>query len=309
MPPRRARVAVSTVFLVNGLVIASWVPLIPEIKARHGLGDAQLGLVLLTMAIGSVLSLPLTGWLVGRFGSRVMTSVAGLGLCLALPLPIISPTVAVLTMALALLGALNGALDVSMNAQAVAVEARYQRPIMSSFHGLFSLGGVVGAAFASATMGLGVGHGWHIAGVTMASLVLVLLAAAQLGPWQAAADGTAPVFSVPSADVLGLGLLAVAALLAEGAMADWSAVYLHDTLGTPSGQAATGFAAFSLAMAAGRLGGDRLVRWIGPVATLRASSAVAAVGLAGALLLRTPAAAIVGFGAVGLGISNAVPVL
>jgi len=118
--PGRARAAVSAVFLVNGIVVASWAPLIPEIKARHGLGDAQLGLVLLAMAAGAVLSLPVAGWLVGRLGSDAMTSVAALGLCLALPLPIISPTVTVLVARLAILGAFNGTLDVSMNAQGAA---------------------------------------------------------------------------------------------------------------------------------------------------------------------------------------------
>ena len=309
MPPRRARGAVATVFLVNGIVIASWVPLIPEIKARHGLGDAKLGLVLLAMAVGAVLSLPVAGWLVGHLGSRVMTSVAGLGLCLSLPLPVISPTVPWLAAALTLLGAFNGTLDVSMNAQAVAVETRYGRPIMSSFHGLFSLGGVVGAALAAAAMKVGVGHGWHIGAITAVCGALALHAVGGLLPSPQPSGRAGPVFSLPSADVLGLGLLAFSALLAEGAMADWGAVYLHDSLGATSAQAASGFAVFSLSMAAGRFGGDHLVRRIGPVATLRASSAVASVGLGTALLLQTPSAAIVGFGAVGLGIANAVPVL
>ena len=134
----RARRAVATVFLVNGAVIASWVPHIPAVKSRHALSDGQLGAVLLAMAAGSVLSLPFAGWLVGRFGSRAMTMLASLAPCLALPLPVISDNVLALSLSLAVLGAPNGTLDVSMNAHALSVERRYQLPIMSSFHVLQS---------------------------------------------------------------------------------------------------------------------------------------------------------------------------
>src|SRR5207248_7301281 len=124
--------------------------------------DGQLGIVLLSMAAGAVLALPAAGWLVGRLGSRIMTALAAVALCLALPLPVLSPTVGLLCLALGVLGACNGTLDVSMNAQAGLVEADYQRPIMSSFHGLFSLGGLTGAALASAGIWLGVGASRHL---------------------------------------------------------------------------------------------------------------------------------------------------
>jgi len=224
-------------------VLASWVAHIPTVKSQHGIADGGLGLVLLSMAVGSVLTLPIAGWLIARWGSRVMTTAAALAFSLALPLPVISPTVSLAVLTLALLGACNALLDVSINAQAVAIEEGYRRPILSSFHGLFSVGGVAGAS------------------------------------------------------------------LASGAMADWSAVYLHDTLGAPPAMAATGFAAFSLAMAAGRFGGDALARRLGPRLLLRTSAAVAAAGLGGALLLGRTPAAIVGFGLVGLGIANVIPVL
>ena len=134
----RAGWAVAKVFFVNGAAIASWVPHIPAVKSRHALSDGQLGAVLLAMAAGSVLSLPFAGWLVGRFGSRAMTMLASLAPCLALPLPVISDNVLALSLSLAVLGAPNGTLDVSMNAHALSVERRYQLPIMSSFHVLQS---------------------------------------------------------------------------------------------------------------------------------------------------------------------------
>src|ERR1051325_3882572 len=152
----RARCAVSTVFFINGAVLASWIPHIPAIKACHQISDGQLGFVLLSMAAGAVVALPLAGWLVGRYGSRVMTSIAVFALCLALPLPVLSANVALLSLSLFVLGACNGTLDVSMNAQALVVEQGYKRSIMSSFHGLFSLGGLVGAAIAGGIISFGV---------------------------------------------------------------------------------------------------------------------------------------------------------
>jgi len=247
-PPFRPRGAVSTVFFINGAVLASWVPHIPAVKARHAIGDGQLGLVLLCMALGAVLALPLAGWLVDRFGSRIMTSVAAVGFCLALPLPVISPNLAVLSLALALLGACNGTLDVSMNAQAIVVERQYRRPIMSSFHGLFSLGGVVGAGTAGLAMSLGVGDSQHVALTALVSVCGMGWSLRWLAPSSPADQRSDPVFARPTGRLLGLGLLAFAGLLAEGAMADWSAVYLHDALKSSPAVAAAGFAVFSLTM-------------------------------------------------------------
>ncbi len=296
-------------FFVNGVVIASWVPHVPTIKARHGLSDGTLGLVLLCLAGGAVLALPLAGRLVGRLGSRTTTVVAALGLCLALPLPALSPTVILLAMSLGLLGAFNGLLDVSMNAQAILVETAHGRPIMSSFHGLYSLGGLGGSVAAGTLIAAGLSAAQHTGLVAGASLLAVVAGLPGLVPSVARSGISAPVFARPGRALLGLGGLAFAGLLVEGAMVDWSAVFLRDSLGTTSGLAAAGFAAFSLAMAAGRFGGDRLVSRVGPRATVRACSVVAAVGLTVALLVGRPSVAVVGFGLVGFGIANIIPVL
>jgi len=293
-------------FFINGAVLASWVAHIPAVKAEHGIGDGGLGLVLLSMALGSVLTLPIAGWLIARRGSGVMTTAAALAFSLALPLPIISPTVSLAVLTLALLGGCNALLDVSMNTQAVAIEEGYRRPILSSFHGLFSVGGVAGASLASGAMALGIRPVWHVLGV---AAVAVAVVAGVAGDFLSSKGRPDPVFVRPPAALVGLGLLTFCGLLTEGAMADWSAVYLHDALGAPPATAATGFAAFSLAMAAGRFGGDALARRLGPRLLLRTSAAVAAAGLGGALLLGRTPAAIVGFGLVGLGIANVIPVL
>lgn len=306
---RGERLAVSTLFFLNGAVLASWVPHIPAVKARHGASDTQLGVVLLGMAVGAMIALPLAGWLVGRFGSRAVARASAAAFCLALPLPILSPSLPLLAMALAVLGACNGLLDVSMNTQAAAVERRYGRALMSSFHALFSVGGVVGAALAGAVMSRGVGGLAHLLVAALTALAAAGAAAPSLLPSDPEHERPGPMFVRPSGLLLGLGALAFLGLLAEGAMADWSAVYLHDTLAASPAIAAIGFAAFSLTMSAGRFAGDRLVDSLGAGRVLRVSSAVAALGLGAGLMLGTAAAGIVGFALVGLGIANIIPVL
>jgi|SRR5581483_2405357 len=307
--PVRSRWAVSTIFFINGMVLASWVPHIPAVKARHAISDGELGIVLLSMAVGAVCALPLAGWLVGRVGSRLMTSAAAIALCLALPLPLISANVFLLSLSLVALGACNATLDVSMNAQAVAVEREYGRAIMSSFHGLFSLGGLVGAGIAGGVMALKARDLSHATGTS----IVCLFAVGCCLPWlvaSSARDASAEgAFARPTRALLGFGALAFCGLLAEGAMGDWSAVYLHDTLGSSPALAAAGFAAFSLTMAAGRFSGDRLVARFGSGIVLRASSTVAAIGLAVALVLGTPMPGIISFGLVGLGIANVIPIV
>lgn len=306
---RGARPAVSILFFVNGAGLASWLPHIPAVKARLTSGDGQLGLVLLAMAAGAVVALPTAGWLIARWGSRVIASAAALAFCLTMPLPVSSPSLPVLAAALALLGACNGVLDVSMNAQAAAVERRTGRAIMSSFHALFSLGGVAGALLAAGAMWTGMSAVAHVAAASVVALAAVSVALTRLVP---ACPGPAEASAArarPSRSLVGLGILALLGLLAEGAMADWSAVYLRDTLGASPALAAGGFAAFSLAMAAGRFTGDAVVGRFGGSRVLRASGAVAAGGLAGALLVGHPAVGIVGCALVGLGIANIIPVL
>ena len=304
-----ARLAVATLFFVNGAVLASWLPHIPAVKARLTSGDGQLGLVLLAMAAGAVVALPTAGWLIGLVGSRVLSSAAALALCVAMPLPVLSASLPALVAALALLGACNGLLDVSMNAQAAEVEQRVGRPIMSSFHALFSLGGVAGALLAGAAMALGVGDVAHVGLSAAVGLAAVSLAVPWLVPSGPARSPTGLTLARPSGALVTLGILALLGLLAEGAMGDWSAVYLRDTVGASSSVAAVGFAAFSLAMAAGRLAGDALVGQLGPRRVVRGSSVVAAGGLAAALLLGQAAIGVAGCALVGFGIANVIPVL
>jgi MFS family permease len=305
---RRARLATATLFFANGCGLGSWVPHIPDVKIWHGLSEGALGLALLVIAAGAVVALPVAGALTARFGSRAVSRIASLWFCIVLPLPLLAPDMATLLAAFVLLGIGTGALDVAMNAHAVLIEERYGRPIMSSFHGLFSLGGLVGSALAGAASDLGVPPAEHLTTAAVILGVTVLLAWRALLP-TAPAGGGGPLFALPRGHFVALGAIAFVALLAEGAMGDWSAVYIRMNLGAAASTAAYGFAAFSLAMAIGRLTGDRLVASYGAPAILIGGALIGAGALAVALLIGDPFAAVVGFAGMGIGLSNVIPVV
>jgi len=225
-----------------------------------------------------------------------------------LPLPLLAPSFPLLLAACVLLGIGIGALDVSMNAHAVLVEERYGRPIMSSFHGLFSLGGLVGAALAGGAMQVGLPPAPHL--VTAAAV----LGAAVLEAWPlllptAPAPAGGPLFVLPRGRLAVLGAVALIAFMAEGAMGDWSAIYIRMELGASPATAAFGFGAFSLTMAIGRFSGDRLVARFSPAAILVAGAVVGALTLGVALLAGHPAAAVIGFAGMGLGLANVAPIV
>src|SRR5438128_1895314 len=276
------------------------------VKQRLHIGDGQLGVVLLFMAIGALGALPFAGALVSRLGSRAGSAGAALGLCLTLPLPVLAPTPFLVALALLFFGAFSSTLDVAMNAQAVEVEQRRGRALMSSFHAMFSVGGLAGALLSSVIAAAGVGAADHILAAALLGSVAILIARSAL---IAVAPSPSPVFVRPTRGLLGLGVLALCALLAEGAIGDWSAVYLMDSRGASESVAAAGFAAFSLAMAGGRFDGDHVARRLGAACLLRLSGALAAGGLLLALIVKEPVIAIAGFGLVGLGVANLIPVI
>lgn len=304
----RARHAIGMVFLVNGAIFGSWAPQIPFVQERLALGPALLGAALLALAVGALGSMLLAGGIIARFGSAPVTRATGFAMCLGLPAAVLAPDLPLLVAALTFLGAANGLMDVAMNAHGVAVETRLQRPVMSSLHGMFSLGGLLGAAASAVALG-------HVApwvhalaaGVTLALVFFVVTR--WLLPGRVDVGDAGPHFVLPSRAALGFGVLAFLAMMSEGASLDWSAAWLRGELGAGPTLAGMAFAAFSAAMAAGRFAGDRLRRHWGAVTLVRGSALLAAAGFALAVLLATPTAAIIGFALAGLGLSNAVPVM
>ncbi|MGI8650025.1 MAG: MFS transporter, partial [Rubrobacter sp.] len=270
-----ARLAVITIFFLNGFGFANWVVRIPAVQENVGIGAGALGFGLLGLALGSLVSMPLIGGLVSRFGSRPVVVVAVLVFSTVVPLPALATTLLGLFLALLVVGMTHGGLDVAMNAHAVAVEERYGRAIMSSFHAFFSLGGLVGAVVGGVVAGLGIGVTAHLTGVAVVLAIVALIATRYLLPASADADSTeegaekSPAFARPTKALLGLGVIAFCVLVGEGAMADWSAVYLSGSLGTGEGFAAAGFAIFSLTMTLGRFSGDWITSKIGAKTIVR----------------------------------------
>jgi len=303
------RLAISLVFLVNGAVLATWVSRIPVIKNALGLSNAQLGLALLGMAVGALIAFPITGILTSRFGSRNVTLAVGALYCATLPLLAFAPSLPVLTLTLLAFGAFNGSMDVAMNAHGVEVEEHSGRRILSSLHGMWSLGGLVGAGLGVLATQQGLSPKTHLIVMAVLLAVVLMLAAPRLLVSKPTHRSGDPVFALPTPALLGFGIIAFCAFLSEGAMADWSAVYLRDTLGAGAAFAAVGYAAFSLTMTAGRFTGDALVTWLGPVRTVRFGGLLAGTGLGAALLLGSPVFTLVGFACVGLGMAAIAPLV
>jgi len=314
IPAGRAQLGAATratrlIFLTSGIGMASWAPMVPYAKARLGLDDADLGLVLLAFGGGSMVSMPLVGWLTHRYGNRKVISVAGLMLCVAIPLLAIVPNAPALAAVLLYFGAMLGAVDVAMNAHAVEVERRDGRALMSGFHGLFSIGGLAGAAIMSTLLALGLTLWASALAIALLLALIVLSQRSSLLPGVDDAAEWSTVFRLPRGLVLLLGVLCFVSFLAEGSMLDWSAVLLRDFRGFSAASAGIGYACFSVAMAAGRLAGDRVVERLGPVSAIRIGASTAAIGFLLAAMAPWPAASLSGFVLIGLGASNIVPVM
>ncbi|MEB1529772.1 MFS transporter [Xanthomonas sp. WHRI 7945] len=300
--------ATRAMFLLSGMAMAAWAPMVPYVKARFALDDARLGLVLLAFGAGSVVAMPLGGVLSHRFGARAVIVTSALALCLALPAVALASSVPLLVAALLYFSAALGALDVSMNAHAVEAEKRVGRAVMSGFHGVFSVGGLLGAAGMSALLGSGAPL---LACTLLVSALLLGLLLWQRGGLlrQASPSAEAVPLRLPRGPVLVLGALCFICLLAEGAMLDWSAVLLREHHGMTPSAAGMGYAAFSVAMALGRLTGDRIVARLGPSLTVGIGAALAAAGLLLASVGSSASSGLLGCVLVGLGASNLVPVM
>lgn len=307
---RSSRKAVLIIFFINGTLLSSWIPHIPLIQERLGLSDGLLGIALFSMAIGAIVSMSISGILSSRYGSRKVTIVSAFAFCFSLPLPVIAPTFLTFVIALFLFGACNGAMDVAMNAQAVAVEKKYNKPIMSAFHGFFSIGGLIGATLGGIVLACGLSPSIHVVTVSCLMFPAIIISRRNLLLQQVgSAFRKESNFLKPRGRLLGLGLLAFLVLVAEGSVADWSSVFIKQALQTGPGFVAAGYASFSLMMAIGRLRGDKFVANIGPVTLTRTASIIAASGLGLVLLIPNHFTVIVGFGCVGLGLSNLIPVV
>jgi MFS family permease len=312
MALRAQRVGVAGVFAVHGAVTGTFAARIPAIAEHLGLSPGALGVALLMPAVGSITTMPFTGRLIHRVGGKIAARMLLAAWCASLALPAVAPSLATLCVALLFFGAAAGTSDVAMNAQGSGLEHRMGRSIMSSLHGMWSLGGF-GAAGIAALAALG-----HVpAPVHLAVMAAVLLVAGQLActPLPATAglnaepadDTPQPRFGFPSGIVLVIGLVAFCAVFGEVAGTDWCAIYMRRVLSTGSATAASAYTVFALAMAVCRLTGDRVIRRFGAVAAVRASAVAGAAGAVLVVTARSVAPAIAGFGLMGIGMGVVVP--
>ena len=302
-----SRLATRIAFFVSGFGLACWAPLVPFAKARLGVGDASLGLLLLCLGLGSVIAMQLAGPLTSRLGAKPAILAGGVGMTVALPFLSFAPTVWTMGAVLLVFGAFLGAIEVGMNVHAVEVEKRAGKPLMSGFHGLFSVGGFVGSSMMTLALSAKIGA---LAGTVFAALLMIvaLLFASSRLIVTPKADET-PLFVIPRGIVVLLALLTAITFLTEGAILDWGALLLTGKGLVEPAQAGLGYSVFAVAMTAGRLTGDAVVARLGDRLTVLGGGILAIVGYVVLLTAQVAPLAFLGFLLIGLGASNTVPVL
>jgi len=302
------RVAISALFALDGAALGGWLAHLPDVQRSLELSKGQLGSILLFSSVGAISAMFLSGTLIHRFGSRRVSVAAAVLVLAIVPFLLRAPTPAWLAFTLVLMGATNGTVDIAMNDHAVAIQARMDRPILSSVHGWWCVGGFLGGAGTALANALNVAPKDHLVFASIVLLAVLLVGAPGLLR-DVEGDEEGARFALPRGTLLGLGLLSLLAMFAEGALLDWSALYFRDELRTTSTVAALGFGVGSAAMAAGRLLGDLVVARLGRAGTLRLSGLLTGGGLLLGVSFASPPGAFLGFALAGLGLANAVPVL
>lgn len=301
--------AVGLVFASESLLFGSWVAHIPHVKQKLALSDSELGLILFAMPAGLLTMNPLTGYIVGKLGQARACFWAAIALALAVCIPINAPTIPVLVLGLYLVGLSSALVNVAMNTLATDVEKASGLSIMSSCHGMWSVGGMVGSGIAGVVIALRLAPELHLPMVAGVVLLLTLglkqfLERIPVQPTEATAS-----FVMPNRNLLIMIIIGLALAMGEGTAFDWSAVYLRETLGASSQLAALGFGAFSLTMTLGRFMGDTLIPRLGAKRFLQLGGLVAAFGLFLAVLVPVPAVALLSFALLGAGCSLGAPIL
>ena len=299
-------------FFSSGFIFATWGVHVPTVKAHYGIDEAQLGLALLAAGAGAMFGLTSAGRWIGRHGPRRIAAMCGCVYALLLAGLIAMPGYAALLGLLAAFGLVTSVFDVAINTEAAQLELHSGTALMSGMHGMFSLGGMAGAASGSAVLAAGLGAQAHLLLVASLMVLVVAVSSTRMLPRPAATSNAASAdhgFRLPRGPLAVLGVLAALGLIAEGAIYDWSVLYMQQELGSPQKQAALAYAAFSAAMAAARFGGDAMRARFTPVALLRGSGLMAAASMTLVLLTDLPWLALAGFAGVGVGFANVVPIL
>ncbi len=304
-----SRLAVKIFFFLNGFVHANYFSRLPRIQEQFAIDNGVVGLVLLSSSVGALLAMPFTGWLIIRNGSRRVTIFGTFFYCSTIPFIPWMPTLWALVILFFILGVSSGMLDVAMNSQAVMVEKQLKKPIMTSFHALFSIGMAIGAVGGASFTKLGAGLFVHFALVTAISLVAAFLASYYLIHDKPDVKTTEePAFRLPNVAMVSIGVIAFCSMLGEGAMADWSTNYMENIAKADQALAPIGLSAFALAMTIGRVFGDGARVKFGDRSLMVACGLVATMGLSIAIIFTHPFLVIAGLFIVGIGLSAVVPI-
>ena len=307
---RRARRATAVVFAVHGCVTGSFAARVPWIASHVGVDVGHLGIALLMPGIGALVAMPFSGRLAHRFAFRPLVAVTIAAWCAALVLPALPTTLALLCAVLLVCGAAAGIGDMAMNAQGVLVEKHLGTSVMSSFHGFWSAGVLAGSAVSAASSHAGVDTRVQFAVTALVLAAVGVTAARFLVDDAGASDEVAPpAFALPSREVLLIGLVGLCAVFGEQAGTDWSALFIRRELGGSASVAALAVSAFAATMAAVRLVGDRVIRSLGPVGTVRLSGACAAAGAVTVVAAPDLAVGLAGFALLGIGVAIVVPLV
>lgn len=306
------RLAVSSFFFVNGFLYASWTSRLPEIQRFFNIGNAQLGTLLFILAIGALISMPFSGWLTTRLGSHRITQIAGLVFCALVMLITIYPDIRLVSVIFVFVGLASGAMDVAMNGQAVYVERLWNKPIMSSFHAVFSIGMALGAAAGALFAKFHFQLQTHFMIVGSVGLIWLIFASMYLikdEQSESKSTESESHFVLPTKAILPLGIIGFCGMTGEGSMADWSAIYMNKVLQQTEAFGAIAFGAFGVAMTIGRIFGDYFTLKLGKRKLLIIDSVLSVVGLTIVLSFSSEWLALVGFFLVGLGLSTVVPIV
>lgn len=303
-------IAIRGVFLVNGLMMGSFAAHLPLLKARLDLAEGVLGVLLLAMAAGAIAAMLVGGPWLDKVGSRLGLTIGGIVMMFSLPWLAYAPGGAWLAATFVMFGAANGLMDVAMNAHGTSIQDSFHRSIMSSLHGFFSLGGLLAAGVTALSLNAGAQGGTILLSVVIAMAILLCACWPRLlSPADENLNSGGSALAWPTAAIMPIALLCLAAFIGEGAMYDWSAIYLTEVRGTNASTAAWGFGVFSAMMALCRFTGDRIIDRFGRKLVLTVSAGCAIVGYLIALAIPTALATIIGFGFIGLGAANIVPIL
>ena len=304
------RIAVKISFFLNGFVYATWVSRLTRIQDQFHADNGTIGVVLFMFALGALVAMPFTGWLIIKNGSRKVSLVSLMLYCALFPFIPVMPGIFSLIALYIVMGLSTGMQDVAMNAQAVLVEREYKRPIMTSFHAFFSIGMALGASFGALFSDLQTGLFYHFIIVSGLSLLLALWVRGNLiDDKPGVADALeGPLFRMPNKALLSIGLITFCCMLGEGAISDWSVNYMENFVKSPIAVAPIALSAFATAMTLGRLFGDRFREWWGDRKLIAYGGLLAIAGLSLALLVPETYVAITGFFLVGLGLSTIVPI-